>query len=232
MGSRNTVPTVRTGRRSAQETGAAPGHQLNVTALCCWQCQGCSSIPFKMLRIVPLGDFHIFFSLNSFTRASSGVMVAHLMPTPTLCSVCGTPGVQSGNWQHHMRPSSCQRTCRHETSLTPTPASAGGIAATPKISYLDGVRRINRDLVIGLIPVRQPQVVVLDLHVHIREDELHGMTASARQHLLLSACQLELHVAQPTFSLICCQMTLQTACRWCVINLKSGSSSCRRLYSA
>jgi threonine/homoserine efflux transporter RhtA len=36
-----------------------------------------------MLRIVPLGDFHIFLSLNSFTRASSGVMVAHL--TPTLC---------------------------------------------------------------------------------------------------------------------------------------------------
>jgi hypothetical protein len=29
-----------------------------------------------MLRIVPLGDFHIFLRLNSFTRASSGVMVA------------------------------------------------------------------------------------------------------------------------------------------------------------
>src|SRR5258708_37813793 len=40
-------------------------------------------VPSRMLRIVPLGDFHIFFSLNSFTRASSGVMVAHL--TPTLC---------------------------------------------------------------------------------------------------------------------------------------------------
>ena len=32
--------------------------------------------------MVPLGDFHIFLSLNSFTRASSGVMVAHLTPTP------------------------------------------------------------------------------------------------------------------------------------------------------
>ena len=30
---------------------------------------------------VPFGLFHIFFSLNSSTRASSGVMVAHLMPT-------------------------------------------------------------------------------------------------------------------------------------------------------
>ena len=32
--------------------------------------------------MVPLGDFHIDLSLNSFTRASSGVMVAHLTPTP------------------------------------------------------------------------------------------------------------------------------------------------------
>src|SRR6202043_2745211 len=39
--------------------------------------------PPKMLRIVPFGDFHISFRENSFTRASSGVMVAHLTPTPT-----------------------------------------------------------------------------------------------------------------------------------------------------
>jgi hypothetical protein len=39
--------------------------------------------PPRMLRMVPLGDFHIFLRLNSFTRASSGVMVAHLTPTPT-----------------------------------------------------------------------------------------------------------------------------------------------------
>ena len=32
--------------------------------------------------MVPLGDFHIFLRLNSFTRASSGVMVAHFTPTP------------------------------------------------------------------------------------------------------------------------------------------------------
>ena len=38
--------------------------------------------PPSTLRIVPLGDFHIFFRLNSFTRASSGVMVAHFTPTP------------------------------------------------------------------------------------------------------------------------------------------------------
>ena len=38
--------------------------------------------PPRMLRMVPLGDFHIFFRPNSFTRASSGVMVAHFTPTP------------------------------------------------------------------------------------------------------------------------------------------------------
>src|SRR6202049_3553056 len=39
--------------------------------------------PPRMLRMVPLGDFHISFRPNSFTRPSSGVMVAHLTPTPT-----------------------------------------------------------------------------------------------------------------------------------------------------
>ena len=33
-----------------------------------------------MLRMVPLGDFHIFFRPNSCTLASSGVMVAHFTP--------------------------------------------------------------------------------------------------------------------------------------------------------
>ena len=32
--------------------------------------------------MVPLGERHIFLRPNSFTRASSGVMVAHLTPTP------------------------------------------------------------------------------------------------------------------------------------------------------
>jgi hypothetical protein len=35
-----------------------------------------------MLRIVPLGDFHIFLRPNSSTRCSSGVIVAHFTPTP------------------------------------------------------------------------------------------------------------------------------------------------------
>src|SRR3954471_2113279 len=42
-----------------------------------------NTTPPRMLRIVPFGDFHISLRPNSFTRASSGVMVAHLTPTPT-----------------------------------------------------------------------------------------------------------------------------------------------------
>ena len=38
--------------------------------------------PPRMFRMVPLGDFHIFFRPNSSTLASSGVMVAHFTPTP------------------------------------------------------------------------------------------------------------------------------------------------------
>jgi hypothetical protein len=46
---------------------------------------GCAiSKSFFRYLIVPLGLFHICFRLNSLTLASSGVMVAHLMPT--LCS--------------------------------------------------------------------------------------------------------------------------------------------------
>ena len=36
----------------------------------------------RMFLMVPLGERHIFLSPNSSTRPSSGVMVAHLMPTP------------------------------------------------------------------------------------------------------------------------------------------------------
>ena len=41
--------------------------------------------PPRMLRIVPLGDRYISLRPNSSTRASSGVIVAHLTPTP--CSL-------------------------------------------------------------------------------------------------------------------------------------------------
>ena len=41
------------------------------------------TVPFRMFLIVPFGDLHCFFRLNSVTRPASGVIVAHL--TATLC---------------------------------------------------------------------------------------------------------------------------------------------------
>ena len=41
-----------------------------------------NTTPPRMLRMVPLGERHIFLSPNSATRSSSGVIVAHLIPTP------------------------------------------------------------------------------------------------------------------------------------------------------
>ena len=41
-----------------------------------------NTTPPRMLRIVPFGDRHIFLRPNSATRSSSGVIVAHLTPTP------------------------------------------------------------------------------------------------------------------------------------------------------
>jgi hypothetical protein len=42
------------------------------------------TVPFNLFLIVPLGLFHIYFSPNSLTLYSSGVIVAHLTPTPYL----------------------------------------------------------------------------------------------------------------------------------------------------
>ena len=39
------------------------------------------TVPLRMFLMVPLGLFHIFLRLNYFTLASSGVIVAHLIPT-------------------------------------------------------------------------------------------------------------------------------------------------------
>ena len=40
-----------------------------------------NTVPFKIFLIVPFGDFHICLRPNSFTLPSSGVIVAHLIPT-------------------------------------------------------------------------------------------------------------------------------------------------------
>ncbi len=41
-----------------------------------------NTVPSRMARMVPLGDFHIWESRYSSTRWALGVMVAHLTATP------------------------------------------------------------------------------------------------------------------------------------------------------
>jgi hypothetical protein len=68
-----------------------------------------------------VGDFHIFFRPNSSTRASSGVIVAHLTPTPY---------------------------------------------------FLDRDGRVDGDLVVGGVAVLDAEVVVLQVDVEVRQDQL------------------------------------------------------------
>jgi len=49
--------------------------------------------PPRMLRMVPFGEGYIRLSPNSATRASSGVMVAHLTPTPYCWIACAASTV-------------------------------------------------------------------------------------------------------------------------------------------
>ena len=41
-----------------------------------------NTVPSKIARMVPLGDFHISFRWYSSTLAALGVMVAHFTATP------------------------------------------------------------------------------------------------------------------------------------------------------
>ena len=70
--------------------------------------RNCCSHRRMQIRTVPLGERHICFRLNSSTRASSGVMVAHLIPTlclriasadstVTWSLVCGYGGDDGGH---------------------------------------------------------------------------------------------------------------------------------------
>ena len=46
------------------------------------------TVPSRMERICPFGEGHSFLSEYSFTRSASGVMVAHLTPTPWRLIAC------------------------------------------------------------------------------------------------------------------------------------------------
>lgn len=68
-------------------------------------------------------------------------------------------------------------------------------------AHLNGMRGIYGDLVVGLVPMRQPEVVVFGLHVHVREDELrhkvHRPSAGASGWHLPNDIRLNAAAAAP-----------------------------------
>ena len=109
------------------------------------------TVPFKIFLIVPFGLRHICLSPNSSTLASSGVIVAHFMPTPTRC--------RSQSIKHHVRNGS---TARLQSNL----------------SCLYSVCGVNRDLVVSIVTVRESKIEILCLQVQIWKDELHTTSES------------------------------------------------------
>jgi len=55
-----------------------PGTSLGILSM---MIGSLKTVPLSSFLMVPFGLFHIFFKPNSFTLASSGVIVAHLIPT-------------------------------------------------------------------------------------------------------------------------------------------------------
>ena len=105
------------------------------------QCHTSNRLPTRFLT---------FLSLNSSTRASSGVIVAHLIPTLCFCISCG----------------------RHLY-----------VRQKSERSHFYGMSRIDRDLIVCGISMRQTQIVVLHVHIHVRKYQLQS-TGPPNRHLI------------------------------------------------
>ena len=66
-----------------------------------------NTVPSRMARMVPLGDFHISVSLYSSSRCWLGVMVAHLTATPyCLVASAASTVILSAVFSRSLRPRS------------------------------------------------------------------------------------------------------------------------------
>lgn len=152
--------------------------------------------------MVPLGLFHIFFRLNSSTRASSGVIVAHLMPTLYFCR--RRARVRGACDGVHALHAGCMRLCCARLCAAaagcclllfavrslrlqqarPAAAEAGALQARQPLlaacgragcwhwPHLDRLCGVDGDLVVGRVAVGQAQVKVLDVQLQVRQDQL------------------------------------------------------------
>jgi len=136
------------------------------------------TVPFRMLRIVPLGDLYILERLNSLTRCSSGVMVAHLMPTLYLRIACAASIV---TWSSVY----CTHTNRQRGAADQEEKDEGEQArSVPSCQSADGRSdRVIRET--NLFTVLHAQIIVLDVEVDVGQDQLwKGWCKSARALLV------------------------------------------------
>jgi hypothetical protein len=98
-----------------------------------------NTVPPRMLRIVPLGLFHIFFNLNSTKHAQRSAK--------SLCV--------------------CVCVCARGTFHTRLVGRDGG-TFDGHIVLHRRVRAVDRHLIVGGVTVRQAEVVVLEFHVDKR----------------------------------------------------------------
>lgn len=81
------------------------------------------------------------------------------------------------------------------------------------VSHQDGVRSVDCDLVVRGVAARQPQVEVLDVEVHVRQDELALDVVpdkKKRQHNRAGELLLELYNNQHLFDSIVCMCMLSS----------------------
>jgi len=198
IGSRNTVParacqrSTHANPREPSGNSRRPGRaqSLDVHGVG----SGWPGAPLRMLRMVPFGLRHICFRLNSFTRASSGVMVAHcagrgasrprLLPAQTRRAAhAGTrasPSVQARLDAHaiflraHTRASAACLPSQPGARPSGPRAVRGQPAARGQAADLYRLRGVHGDLVVCGVAVLDSQVKVLDVQVQVGQDELRA----------------------------------------------------------
>ena len=107
------------------------------------------TVPPRMLRIVPLGDLHIFFSLNSSTLASSGVMVAHFIPTLYFLIASAQSIVTARNKTNQFGTHICDNKMDFNTNITFS----------------------TRTLIIGSISVLYAKIVCVKFNINKRKNQ-------------------------------------------------------------
>jgi len=127
-----------------------------------------NTVPPRMLRIVPLGDFHIFLSLNSvFARAptTNTHREQEVVVVEVETMMMSARNARNASQTPKGRGSS-------ERTFDAGLIRSDGGALDADVVLEDGLSAIDRDLVVGLIALLDAQIKVEQLDVEVRQDQL------------------------------------------------------------